>query len=142
MAVQSSSITTSTIVPLVGAGVVSLEQAFPFTVGANLGTTVTAMLAALQTGSRAAIVVACSHLLFNLAGMMLIYVPPPIRRIPLALSRRLADLAVRRRGLALLYMIGLFYLLPFGLLLASGAFGDDQAAKPPQVQDGASSPQE
>ena len=45
--VQSSSITTSLLVPLAGAGVLKLEQAFPVTLGANIGTTVTALLAAL-----------------------------------------------------------------------------------------------
>ncbi|MDX1632608.1 MAG: Na/Pi symporter, partial [Thermoanaerobaculia bacterium] len=64
--VQSSSITTSSMIPLVGAGIITLEQLFPFTVGANLGTTITAMLAALVTGSPAAVTVAISHLLFNL----------------------------------------------------------------------------
>ena len=127
-AVQSSSITTSTIVPLVGAGVVTLEQAFPFTVGANLGTTFTAMLAALQVGSRAAIAVAFSHFLFNIAGMLVVYAPPPMRRIPLALARWLSELASRRRGLALAYMVVMFYILPLGLLFASGAFSEEPVA--------------
>ena len=39
--VQSSSITTSLVVPLAGAGVLSLRKIFPFTLGANIGTTVT-----------------------------------------------------------------------------------------------------
>ena len=37
--VQSSSITTSLVVPLAGAGVLTLRQIFPFTLGANIGTT-------------------------------------------------------------------------------------------------------
>ena len=45
--VQSSSITTSTIIPLAGAGVLTLRQIYPFTLGANIGTTVTALLASL-----------------------------------------------------------------------------------------------
>lgn len=63
--VQSSSITTSLMVPLVGAGIITLKQFFPYTIGANIGTTVTAMLASLSTGSAAAVTVAFSHLLFN-----------------------------------------------------------------------------
>ena len=40
--VQSSSITTSLVVPLAGAGVLTLRQIFSFTLGANIGTTITA----------------------------------------------------------------------------------------------------
>ena len=121
--VQSSSITTSTIVPLVGAGVVTLEQLFPFTIGANIGTTVTAILAALHAGAPAGIVVAFSHLLFNLAGGLLIYGIPWVRRIPLALARYMGDLAVRSRILAGVYVAVAFYLLPILALLISGALG-------------------
>ena len=39
--VQSSSVTTATIVGLVGSGVLSLEYAIPMVMGANIGTTVT-----------------------------------------------------------------------------------------------------
>ena len=43
--VQSSSITTSLLIPLVGAGIITAELAFPITMGANIGTTATAILA-------------------------------------------------------------------------------------------------
>ena len=88
--VQSSSITTSMIVPLIGAGIITLEQVFPFTLGANVGTTVTAMLAALATGNIAAVTVAFAHLFFNLTGIALVYPLPPIRKIPLKMARALA----------------------------------------------------
>ena len=70
--VQSSSITTSLVVPLAGAGVLTLRQIFPFTLGANIGTTVTALLAAI-TGTVSALVAAFSHLLFNISGIVIIY---------------------------------------------------------------------
>ena len=41
--VQSSSITTSTFTPLVGLNVITLEQMLPLTLGANIGTTFTAV---------------------------------------------------------------------------------------------------
>lgn len=123
--VQSSSISTSVIVPLVGAGVVTLERLFPFTIGANIGTTVTAMLAALSTGSPAAIGVALGHLLFNVFGALVIYPLRPLRAIPLGLARRLGDLAVRSRVAAGAYVLGMFYLIPLLLLLASGALRGD-----------------
>jgi sodium-dependent phosphate cotransporter len=120
VAVQSSSITTSVMVPLVGAGVVTLEQAFPFTIGANVGTTITALLAALATGSPAALTVALSHLIFNLSATLLIYVPPPIRKLPLAMARALGDLGARNRLLAGVYIVTVFFGLPILLLLVTG----------------------
>jgi len=114
--VQSSSITTSVMIPLVAAGLVTLEQVFPFTVGANIGTTVTALIAALSTGSTAAVTVAFSHLFFNLSGTLLVYVPPPVRRVPLLLARALGRLALQNRLFAVAYVVVLFYLLPFLLI--------------------------
>jgi sodium-dependent phosphate cotransporter len=118
--VQSSSVTTSVLIPLVGAGVITLEQMFPFTLGANIGTTITAILAALATGEPAAITVALAHLLFNLLASTLIYGLKPIRAIPLGLARRLGVLAARRRTLALFYVALLFFGLPLLLLALSG----------------------
>ena len=47
--VQSSTITTSALTPLVGIGILRLEQMYPLTIGANIGTTLTAIMAALVT---------------------------------------------------------------------------------------------
>lgn len=113
--VQSSSITTSLLVPLAGAGLITLPQAFPITIGANVGTTVTALLAALAaTGvnAGAGITIALVHLLFNISGTILVYPVPRIRRIPLVAARWLADTAVRSRRYALFYVLVLFYGLP------------------------------
>ena len=113
--VQSSSITTSLMVPLAGAGVLTLRQAFPVTLGANIGTTVTALLAALAaTGVNAVagLTIALVHLIFNLSATVLIYPFEPIRRIPLFFASKLADVAVESRTWAILYVIGLFYAVP------------------------------
>ncbi|UCC70992.1 MAG: Na/Pi symporter [Gemmatimonadota bacterium] len=113
--VQSSSITTSLLVPLAGAGIITLSQAFPITIGANIGTTVTALLAALAvTGPNArwGITIALVHLLFNMSATLLIYPTERIRRIPLTAARRLAAVAVRSRKWAFLYVVILFYGLP------------------------------
>ena len=123
--VQSSSITTSAIVPLVGAGIVTLEQLFPFTIGANIGTTITAMLAALSTASPAAVAVAFAHLFFNLSGMLIVYVPPFMRRIPLALATALGRLGSRNRVLAGVYIVIVFFGIPLLLLFFSGAFSGE-----------------
>ena len=116
--VQSSSITTSLLVPLAGAGVITLAQAFPVTIGANVGTTVTALLASLAAigeNAQAGVTIAIVHLLFNISGTTIIYPIRRIREIPLSAARKLADVAVRSRWWALAYVMFLFYLLP-GLL--------------------------
>jgi sodium-dependent phosphate cotransporter len=120
--VQSSSITTSLLVPLAGAGLLSLAQAFPITIGANIGTTVTALLAALAaTGvhARAGITIALVHLFFNLSGTLLIFPVRAIRNVPLKAAQRLADVAVESRVLALAYVGILFYALPALFALAN-----------------------
>jgi len=118
--VQSSSITTSLLVPLAGAGLLTLEQAFPITLGANVGTTVTALMASLAVSgpnAAAGIEIALVHLLFNLAGTLIIYPVRAIRRVPLAAARGLAERAVRSRKLALLYVVVLFYGVPAILVI-------------------------
>ena len=114
--VQSSSITTSMVVPLIGAGVLTLEQVFPYTLGANVGTTVTAMLASLSTGNIAAVTVAFAHLIFNLTGILLGYPVKIIRNIPMHMARGLAELTSRSRIYAFLYVGLVFYLLPVALI--------------------------
>ncbi|HUP50479.1 MAG TPA: Na/Pi symporter [Thermoanaerobaculia bacterium] len=113
--VQSSSITTSLLIPLAGAGIITLQQVFPITIGANIGTTVTALLASLAVAgvnAHAGITIAIIHLLFNVIAALLIYPFPPIRRIPLRAARRLAHVATRSRPLAITYVFGMFYILP------------------------------
>jgi len=113
--VQSSSITTSLLVPLAGAGVLSLEHAFPVTLGANVGTTMTALLAALAAtgpGAEAGLTIALVHLLFNVTGTLLVYPWEPLRRVPINMARRLADVALRSRAWAIGYVVALFYLIP------------------------------
>jgi len=119
--VQSSSITTSLLVPLGAAGLLRLEQALPITIGANIGTTVTALLAALAVSGPNAIYgleIGLVHLLFNLSGMALIYPIRVIRNVPLMSARYLTTLAVRSRKLTLLWVVALFYGVPTLLLLA------------------------
>ena len=85
------------------------------TLGANIGTTVTALLAALAaTGENAAagLTIALVHLLFNLSGTVLVYPVPAIRQIPLRLAQGLADMAVRSKALAISYVSFLFYAIP------------------------------
>ncbi len=113
--VQSSSITTSLVVPLAGAGVLTLRQIFPFTLGANIGTTVTALLAAL-TGTVSALVAAFSHLLFNIFGITIIYGIPFLRSIPLAFAEKISNVAVEKRYIPIIYLLIIFVLIPLCII--------------------------
>ena len=120
MAVQSSSITTSILIPLAAAGVLTLRNAYPVTLGANVGTTVTALLAALAASSPESLTVALTHTTFNVLGILMLYVPPIIRYVPVMAAERLADVAVNRRILAVTYVFGVFIVLPLVALVAFG----------------------
>ena len=124
--VQSSSITTSLLVPLAAAGLLRLEQAFPVTLGANVGTTVTAFMAALAlSGPNAAagLEIALVHLLFNLSGILLVYPVPAIRQVPLRLARTLTRVALRSKKMLIFWIVALFYGIP-AFVLAIGRWLD------------------
>lgn len=112
VAVQSSTITTSILVPLVAAGILTIRNAYPITLGANVGTTITALLASLAVLRPEGLTIAIVHTLFNTSALALIYPVPWIRYIPVRLAERLADLAVRRRTTVFVYVLGLFLIIP------------------------------
>lgn len=107
--IQSSSVTTSMVVPLVGAGILKLRQIYPYTLGANIGTTITAILAALGLGKAPAMACAAAHLLFNVYGTIVFW---PLQFIPLSLAKGFAKIASRRRIVALGYILVVFFLIP------------------------------
>ncbi len=113
--VQSSSTTTSLMVPLAGGGVLSLRQIYPFTLGANVGTCITALLAATAVSGetqRQALEIALVHLYFNLIGVTIIFGLPFLREVPIRLAERLGDRASRQKSIALVYVGVLFFLVP------------------------------
>jgi len=116
IAVQSSSITTSLLVPMAGAGALSLRSILPVTIGANIGTTATALLAAL-TGNVTGLAIALVHLLFNVAGLLIWFVHPKMREIPLKLCEGLANLTLRNRFNGLAYVLCVFFIIPLLLIL-------------------------
>ena len=119
--VQSSSITTSITVPLVGAGIVTVSQIFPFVLGANIGTTITALLAALVLSSGgntlgiAALQVALAHLIFNCCGV-LVFLPQKLRRIPIMMAEYLGVLVVKNRAWAAVYLGCIFFVIPIAII--------------------------
>lgn len=112
ISVQSSSITTSIMIPLAAAGVVSLRNIYPVTLGANVGTTITALLAALATSRPEALTVAIVHTLFNVGGIVLLYPMPYVRDIPVRLAENLAKIAINRRVAAVIYVVVVFIVVP------------------------------
>ena len=118
--VQSSSITTSLLVPLIGAGIIPIQMAFSATLGANIGTTITALLASL-TGTPGAVTVALVHLLFNISGILIIYPFKTLRNIPIRLAEGLARRTAEKKYYALLYMIGIFFIMPLLFVLIDKA---------------------
>ena len=122
--VQSSSTTTSILVPLAGSGVIGLRHVYPFTLGANIGTTITALLAATAiTGPTHAVAhqIAIAHFLYNLLGVVVIYGIPWLRRIPIAGAEWIARLGSERRGLAVGYILCVFFGIPGALVFSSAS---------------------
>ena len=119
--VQSSSVTTSMIVPLVAAGFLGLNRAYPYTLGANIGTTITAILASLavissengNTGSTAGLTVAFCHLMFNIYGTIIFL---PLKRIPIFCAIKLGNLAAESKKWAFIFVAGVFFALPLLIL--------------------------
>ena len=123
--VQSSSITTSALTPFVGMGALRIEQMFPITLGANIGTTFTGLLAALVSEGTDALQVALCHLYFNIVGILIWYPIPFMRRIPLSMARTLGKGTRIWRGFPILYIIVVFIVIPVILLGLSSLFEQD-----------------
>lgn len=112
LAVQSGVVTTALLVPLVAAGVLPLASAYPVMVGANVGTTLTALLAALALFGPQALAVAVVHVAFNLLAALLFHGIPPLRALPLAGAGALGGLAGSHRGVVIVGLLVVFVVLP------------------------------
>ena len=120
--VQSSSVTTSLIVPMAAAGILTLEQIFPYTLGANVGTTVTAIMASLaivSVGNMGGVTIAFAHLFFNIFGIAIFY---PLRFIPIGLAREVGRRTAENRFFPFLYVIIVFFYIP-GLCICISEYG-------------------
>ncbi|MHC4515618.1 MAG: hypothetical protein ACYTGW_12025 [Planctomycetota bacterium] len=112
--VQSSSISTSVAVPLVGAGIIAIRQVFPYTMGANIGTTLTAVLATAGVADPIlGVRLAFRHILFNVLGVVLFW---KFRWLPIWIAEKFAELAIRNKLIPLIYIVVVFYLLPAAII--------------------------
>ena len=114
-AIQSSSITTSVVVPFVATGRVKLKNALPFILGANIGTTITAFIAVLFK-SNAAMSIAMTHLLFNILGVIIFLPFPAIRKLIISLANKFGSYTFKHRLIGFAYIIMTFFLIPFALI--------------------------
>ncbi len=114
-AIRSSSVTTSLVVPLVAKKVVTLRKAIPFILGANIGTTISAFLAAM-VNSNVAISIAIAHFLFNFIGVLIFFPIPGVKEIPIRLATGLGRITLKYRLAGLLYLLVMFFFIPFSLI--------------------------
>jgi sodium-dependent phosphate cotransporter len=120
-AVHSSSLTTSLSVLLAATEKISPKKLFPFILGANVGTTVTALLASIGR-SETAIAIAICHFLVNAIGVLIFFPIPFLRDLQVKLARWTANLAFVNLAFAFGYLIIIFYALPFLVIFISEKF--------------------
>ena len=111
--VQSSSVTTSLVVPMAAVGLLTINKIYPYILGANIGTTITAFLASLATGSPVALTVAMAHLIYNFFGIAIFF---PLKKIPITLAQKFTDYAIHSRRYAIAYIFIAFYVIPVAII--------------------------
>ena len=94
----------------------------PLTLGANIGTTMTALMAAMVTEGTEPLQVALAHLFFNISGIIIWYPVPFMRRIPLHGARQLGKATRLWRGFPIVYIAVVFILIPALFLGLSALF--------------------
>jgi len=125
--VQSSSVTTSSLTPLCGIGVLPLAKMLPMTLGANIGTTATALIASIAAFTHDAVHIALCHLFFNIIGILIWFPVPIMRRLPLGAAKLLGLYASHYRGFPAVYVLVAFVGVP-GVLLGLSAIYDASVA--------------
>jgi len=129
--VQSSTLTTVLIVPLAGAGIMTLAQVYPFTLGANIGTPITALMSATAIAGEyqaVALQIAFVHLLYNGLAVVLFALIPPLWRLPLQAAQALANGATRSRLVVPAYILGVFFVVPGIVFTGQSLFNNKSAA--------------
>jgi sodium-dependent phosphate cotransporter len=125
---QSSSITTSVLIPFAGVGALTLPQMYPLVLGANMGTAVQTVIGAMDKKGTAPLQVALAHLFFNVTGILLWYPLPWLREVPMYAARRLGRGAAIWRFFPLVYIAFAFLLGPLFLEMLTVLFGGSAGA--------------
>lgn len=125
--VQSSSVTTSVLTPLVAADIITLEQMLPLTMGANIGTTCTALLASMVSSSADSVQIALCHLLFNIFGILIWYPIPFMRKIPVRAATFLGTCTKELKIFPIIYTLIMFLFIPLILFGISSLFDGTKA---------------
>ncbi|MDO5627076.1 MAG: Na/Pi cotransporter family protein [Mobilicoccus sp.] len=120
--VQSSTTVTSLCVPLAGSGKFKVKEIYPLTVGANIGTTLTALIAAFGFSGvegQAALQAAAVHMMYNVLAATLILSIPFLRYVPVKMALWLADLGAENKLYVVAWVLGVFAILPASLIALS-----------------------
>jgi sodium-dependent phosphate cotransporter len=120
--VQSSSTTTSLVVPLVGNGILKTRDIYPFTLGANIGTCITALIASLAVTGEFALValqIALVHLIYNVLGVAVVFGIKFLREIPLKFAEGLSQRVAEQKILGFAYIASVFFVMPIVAIFAS-----------------------
>jgi solute carrier family 34 (sodium-dependent phosphate cotransporter) len=121
--VQSSSVTTSVLVPLAGVGVLRLENIVPLVMGADIGTTITALMAALVSSKVEALQIALCHIFFNVTGVLMWYPIPFLRNFVILNLAKLVGKATRQmKVFPILFVVVVYFVIPLLLLGISSCF--------------------
>ncbi|XP_070534616.1 sodium-dependent phosphate transport protein 2A-like [Ptychodera flava] len=125
MLLQSSSVFTSLLTPLVGLGIITVERMYPLTLGANIGTTFTSLIAAFASSDSVNFVegvqISFCHLFFNLTGILLYYPIPITRKPAINGAKFLGKTTAEYRWFSLAYVLTVFLIVPFIVLLLAMA---------------------
>jgi sodium-dependent phosphate cotransporter len=125
---QSSSITTSVLIPFAGAGALRLQQMYPLVLGANMGTAIQTVIGSMDKAGTDALQVALAHLLFNVTGILIWYPLPFLREVPMYAAKRLGRGAAIWRFFPIFYILLAFLLGPLALDLLSALFDGSKGA--------------
>ena len=117
--VQSSSITTSLTVPLVATNIVTLRKVLPFLMGANIGTTLTALIASISTPNEASITIALCHVLYNTFAVILFLTIPFFQTMAVGLSEALGKMVKKQKWYGFAYVAVIFFFIPLVLIYFS-----------------------
>jgi sodium-dependent phosphate cotransporter len=92
--------------------IIKLEAMLPLTLGANIGTTGTALLASMVSDKPESVQIALCHLFFNIFGILIWFPIPFMRQYPLRAARQLGWLTRQYKLFPAVYILFMFVIFP------------------------------